>query len=254
MKIRLARGLLLCPLLLSAQTASTEPPQPENTVKIVRVHGNALAIGSLAASWSGIHYQVSDALKAIVLTGKSADVAKVERTIEELDALNAITPAAAASERNMETTVYVISGGAEPISGVQDITGEALAPVVKQLRAIFPYNHYQLLSTMLIRSAQNAKASSEGMMTTAQSNSAPARPSIYKIGYDSAKTSGEPSAIHLSGFYFDSRFSLATGEQRNVAIQTDVDLHEGQKVIVGKANVGNSDACIFLVLSARLVP
>lgn len=254
MKIRLAGILLLCPFLLSAQTANTEPPQPENVVKIVRVHGNAQSIGSLAASWSGIHYQVSDALKAIVLTGKPADVARVERTIQELDALNATTPPAAATERNMETTVYVISGSAELISGVQEITGEALAPVVKQLRAIFPYNHYQLLSTMLIRSAQNAKASTEGIMTTAQSNSAPGRPSAYKISYDSARTSGDLSpSIHLAAFRFETSVVIASQFQQ-VAIQTDVDLHEGQKVVVGRANVGNSDACIFLVLSARLVP
>lgn len=38
-----------------------------------------------------------------------------------------------------------------------------------------------------------------------------------------------------------------------VATETDVDLREGQKVVVGKANLDNTDLALFIVLSARLV-
>lgn len=251
MKIKLIGTLLVCPLLLPAQSATTEPQQPENTMKIVRVHGNAQVIGRLLTGTyvSGTQYTVSDELKAIVLTGKPVNVARVEHVIQELDTLNAVTPAAS-TERNIETTVYVISGAAESITGVQDGVGEALAPVVKQLRAIFPYNHYQLLSTMLIRSAQQAKTFTEGMMTSLPSDVASAKQSAhYAISYDAAGLHGSPPSIQLAGFRFESN-----GEHWQVSIRTDIDLHEGQKVIVGKANVGNSDTCIFLVLSARLVP
>lgn len=255
-----------CPTFLVAQAANTEASQQE-VVKIVRVQGNAGAIANLAASSSGTHYQFSDALRAIAIRGKAADVASVERAIHELDAFNSSSQPAS-TNRDVEITAYVIGGSAEPIQGASEITGDALVPVVKQLRKIFPYSHYQLLSTILMRSAQDAKARTEGMMKSLTSTPEFSRPSTYTMNYDSASFLQDPTpAIHLANFHFDARvpYLMSSGsrkdntyvttqyESMSVAIQTDVDLREEQKVVVGKANVSDSDTCFFLVLTARVV-
>ncbi|MDQ2839445.1 MAG: hypothetical protein M3Y72_00055 [Acidobacteriota bacterium] len=257
--------LIACPALLFPQTPG-EDMSPKSIVKIVRVHGDARNIANLAGSGSGTHFEVSEALRAIVVRGRPTDVANVEKTIQELDALS---PSAASSAgKNVELTTYVIGGSMQPIAGTQEATGESLSPVIKQLRAIFPYTHYQVLSTMIMRSSQNGKASSQGMMRL-QPLPDVSQPSSYVISYDSAKVSDDASAsIHLSNFRFSAKVPYVSGSLRgnnstytttqfqmmDVGIDTDVDLREGQKVIVGKANVAESDTCFFLLLVAKLVP
>ncbi|HVN83075.1 MAG TPA: hypothetical protein VMW38_29095 [Terriglobia bacterium] len=39
----------------------------------------------------------------------------------------------------------------------------------------------------------------------------------------------------------------------DTGINTDLDVREGQKVVVGKATVDNSNNALFLVLTARVV-
>ena len=36
-------------------------------------------------------------------------------------------------------------------------------------------------------------------------------------------------------------------------ITTDIDVREGQKVVVGKANIDNSDNALILILTAKVV-
>jgi hypothetical protein len=261
MKIR-----LLALAVLSCSIALAQTP-PDSVVKIVRVHGDPATIAKLALIDSGVHFQFSEALHTIVLRGNASNVASAERTIQEVDTAS---PSPAVS-RNVETTVYLITGSAEPISGAQEVTGEALTPVVKQLRAIFPYQHYQPLSTMLLRSAQDTKANTEGLMKSFDTPPEILQPSRYTISYESVRVSPE-SLIHLTNFQFSASIPYITGRLRSntkdgsipyattqfqetrVGVRADIDLREGQKVVVGKANVTDSDTCFFIVLSARLLP
>jgi hypothetical protein len=85
-----------------------------------------------------------------------------------------------------------------------------------------------------------------------------AHPSTYQVQYDDSTVSAEERStlVHLSNFRFITRVPVGSGSQwqnEDVSINTDVDLREAQKVVVGKANVGNSDSALFVVLSARLV-
>jgi hypothetical protein len=135
--------------------ASTTADRSKRVVKVVHVKGNAEGIAALAGRASGVNYEASTTLKAIVLRGEPADVANVERTIQELDNPNRES-GAASGVRNIELTIYAIAGSSEPLAGFEEVTGDALAPVLKQLRAIFPYKHYELLTTVLMRSAHQA--------------------------------------------------------------------------------------------------
>ena len=256
--------LTICPILLWPQTPP-EPPTPEVT-KIVRVH-NARP-ERLAEMVRGVPATIhaNDALKAIVIRGKPADVATLEQTIRELD-----TASTTLSSRNVELMVYLVSGSsALPTSSTPAEKLTALTPVVKQLRAIFPYHDYQLLSTMLLRSGEGSKTSSNGLLKPFQDVPG-TYPSVYSIQYDSATVSPEEAnpTIHLEHFRFDTRISIAaaapttttTGtpyattqfQTFSIGIQTDVDLQEGQKVVVGKANIESTDSAVFVILSAKLV-
>ena len=259
----LVAGLLVCCGALRAQ----EDPY---VTKVVRVHGDADKLRILACNGAEVNCQASAPLRAIVVKGRSRYVAQVEQTLQELDSISP-SSASSSSDKNVELTTYVIGGSTEPFLGAQDITGETLAPVVKQLHAIFPYSHYQLLSTLVMRSALGERAESTGMMGV-RSTPDLSVPTSYQISFNSAKVSDAGSGqIHLAKFQFNVRVPYVSGSIRasvpgeipraqtqfqeiNVGLQTDIDLREGQKVVVGKTNVSDSDSCFFLVLVAKLVP
>jgi hypothetical protein len=152
-----------------------------------------------------------------------------------------------------------------------------IASVTRQLQSIFPYKSYQVLTSMLLRSREDTRAINSGVMKSLSSAEAAqaqvSRPSTYTVGYDRASVSnesGKPS-IHIRNFRFgtkipvinemlgskDSKGSIpyATTQvsQVDVSIMTDIDIRDGQKVVVGKANVENGDSAIFVVVGARLV-
>ncbi|MDQ2773551.1 MAG: hypothetical protein M3Y57_01285 [Acidobacteriota bacterium] len=270
MKTKLLIGsLALCSLLWS-QSAGTESSNPDKVVRVVHVHGNAEALANLSGQGSGASVQGSNQLRAVVIKGKTSDVDRVVQTLQDLDTAGA----AALDGKNIELVIYVVSGSMEPMTGASDAGAELLAPVYKQLRAVFPYKNYQLLNTMLMRSGQNSEASTSGMMKALQNNPDFNMPGTYAIHYDAATVSGDTSpVIHLAKFTFQAKVPYVTGslsgkgkdgsipyatttnwQQATIGIETNVDLREGQKVVIGTSNVEMASATLFLVVTARMVP
>lgn len=260
----LALSLVLGPLLC-AEVAETSGR--DLIIKVVPVHGDAGLLAHLAGG-PRASAQGSDQLKAVVIKGTPADVAVVERSIHELDAASP----AVSGGKNIELVVYVIGGSMEPLPGATETSGDALAPVVKQLRTVFPYKNYQTLGTMLLRSSQGSKTISTGIIKSLQKTGNEGEvlsPSTYQLKFDSARaTADSVPVIHLDKFEFESRIpvvasvmkskdgSTASSQFQSVPIgtQTDVDLREGQKVVVANSNIGNTNVSLFLVLAAHLVP
>lgn len=256
---------ILLMLVVSLQLCSAQ----EIVTKIVKVNGNPSEISVAACPHSLVQCTLSPSIHAIVIRGQSAAVADMEKTIQELDGLSS---GPATGNKNVEITVYVIAGSKEPIPDARDATEDGLLAVVRQLKPIFPYAHYQLLGTMLLRSAQGASTSASGIMKSISMRPNFSQPSEYKITYHDATISPPPaSTIKLSNFQMGISIPVMTGtvphddktpapyattqyRVSNVGLGADVDLREGQKVVVGKTNVSDSDTCFFIVLSARLVP
>lgn len=263
MKLKLLFLITTCVAVLAAQNAGNDPNQPgsKQVTRVVRVHGDAFSISNLLGRSGSVEHQATSALRAIVLKGPASDVDSVERTIQELDSLGS-----SSDTKNIELTTVVVAGSMTPISGTQELTGEALAPVVKQLRSIFPYRSYQTLSTMLLRVTQGEAAhDSQGSLKWLQQGSEGARSGIdYSLNYGPVSMSAD-GFIHLAEVRFGTSVPLKSVmigkdgmtttsiSQQRVEIRTRVDLREGQKVVVGSATVADADVCLFLVVSARLV-
>ncbi|MCU1292070.1 MAG: hypothetical protein JWP08_920 [Bryobacterales bacterium] len=257
-------SVALCSLLRSQ---STDLSDQDKVTKVIHVHGDAGALANLAGTASGAVVQGSNPLRAVVIKGKASDVANVVRTIQELDTVSE----ADLGGKNIELVIYVVSGSMEPITGVSDAGTDLLAPVYRQLRAVFPYKNYQLLNTMLMRSGQNSEASTSGMMKSLLSSPDFNMPGSYSIRYDAATVSAETSpSIHLAKFKFEGKVPFITGpsstrskdssipyattnfQQATIGIETNVDLREGQKVVIGTSNVETASATLFLVVTARM--
>ena len=260
MKFTLIIFVLFSSVAFPQQTAVQSTPSaspPANVTRVIRIrYGLAQKIADLVAPGSHVMVNADNYSKVIVLKGNSNDVASVEQTIRELDVPGA-TPGSYKS-KDVELIVSVIGGSdkAEPLSGSQ--APETLAPVVKQLRAVFPYKNYQLLSSMLLRSSEGTHAGNNGVMKSLTNIENYSNPSGYSVGYDEASISPEEGRpiIHLRNFQFKTAVPVgnaASIQLIDVAIRTDVDLREGQKVVAGKANIDNSDLALFVVLTARIV-
>jgi hypothetical protein len=241
--------LLLClfPALVWPQTPAPEP----TATRVVRVHSaDAKRLAFLGSGGSPADVRADDTLKAIVIRGKPADVEALAKIIHELD-----TASAAPESRNVELTVYLLSGSNSPALAGAAESLAAMASVVKQLRAVFPYNNYQLLGTMLLRSGEGTAASTSGQFKQFGSAGDGAFPSPYFISYKAARISpdGMAPSVHLAGFHFNLKATLGERRQFDAGVDTDVDLRPGQKVVVGKSNLESVDAALFVVLTVKLV-
>lgn len=250
----------LCPALVLAQAPKADAPQPERITKVIRVrNGSATQLAYLARNGMPVMTEGDNVLKAVVISGKPSDVAEVERTLRELDAIPPVSVAPSDS-RDIELTVYVVEGSDKSVSPPAEEKLTTIAPVLKQLRSIFPYKSYQLLSTMLLRSGQGRKALTRGLMKgLANTPDFSSYPSLYVVRYEAASISmGQSPLIHLASFDFNANVPVKlTGTQMQtyeVGIQMDIDLKEGEKVVVGKSNIESNDSALFIVLSAKLVP
>ena len=266
MKITLTISLLLLSNASFAQQAAPPPAsnaEPSATVtKVVRVrYGIATKIAGLVEGGVPVMVKGDNVLNAVILRGPANLVASMEQTIRELDVPGTEQPAKA--YRDIELIVSVIGASDKTELLPEGQISEALAPVVKQLRTAFPYKNYQLLSSMLLRSSGGRPGENKGVMKSLISPGTLSRVSGYEVSFEAITISEEAKPnIHLRNFSFRTSVPLPTetnsnisyvSQDKNVNIITDVDLHEGQKVVVGKANVDSSDLALFIVLTARLV-
>ncbi len=262
MQIKLMGFLLAVAPLLLSQATTPEPPQPEKITKMIRVRGNATVLAGLARSGRSTSVEGNSNLHAIVIHATPAEVAEVEKTIHELDSLDPSN-----SGKNVELVAYLIGGSMDAPGSTPDSGTELLAPVYKQLHAIFPYRSYQLINTVLMRSGQGYFTSTSGMLKSLQNNPDFNQPGNYRLQYDSALvTEDSPPLIHLAKVQFNAKIPVASGGLKtkegyvstqfsmvDIGIETNVDLREGQKVVIGTSNVEPAGTTLFLVVTARLI-
>ncbi|MGA8027337.1 MAG: hypothetical protein WB992_09325 [Bryobacteraceae bacterium] len=225
-----------------AQTdADSSKEHPLRVTKVVRLnYVSPHVIVDLLSPGNPAAVVGDNALKAVVIKGEASVVAATEQAIKELDVQQA-------KDSDIEVTVYVI--GATSKSQSQTPPPKAIEPVVKQLQGIFPYENYELMDTMLIRSREGRPASTTGMIKNLGSSQDIIK--TYSITYDVASnpSQADPHSIRFERFVFHANESTGS----SVGFDTDFDIHEGQKVVVGKTNVDAGDSALFVVLTARVL-
>lgn len=250
MPIKLIAAGLALSLLAVCQTPAPAQDSKAQVMKIIRVEGDGGPIVDLLRPGSRVFIQFKSVLGAIVIRGSADAVAEAEREVHELQALNS-------NSHDVELTIYVLGGS--PDGKGDDTDAAGLAPVFKQLHGTFLFKSYQLLSTILMRSGQGSLALTQGLMKSPDATADFNRPGSYKVQFESAAITGlNPASIHLRKLKFTASIPYATGkggewEQHDIGIETDVDLHEGQKVVVGTSNVEPAGTTLFIVVTARLL-
>ncbi len=256
-KVLFLVALALLPEAVFSQ--AMDAPPPKRITKIVHIrYGNPNKIVDLVRPGTPVSVSGDNILKVIVLSGQPQYVASVEQTIKELD-----VPPAVSTANDIELIVYVIGASNNFGASVSGKDISTVEPVIKQLSAIFPYKDYELLSTMLLRSQQGKQASSSGIMNYRFGSGVSQQPGSYGIIYDDASVSSDKAKpiIHLNNFKFDAKVMLNIStipnniqyQSFNISTQSNIDIREGQKIVVGKTDVANDGSALFIVLSAKLV-
>jgi hypothetical protein len=243
-------ALALSPALILAQDAESSRPSPSGLItKVIRVrYANAENIATTVPPARSLFIRGNNGLRVVVVAGEPKDVASVVETVKELD-----VPSISDVARDVEMRVYVI--GAGPKAQTPAVAASDIEPVIKQLEAAFHYASYQLLDTMLLRSREGETAKTDGMMKsfpTVQEQHA----NRYAIEYHLLNEPGDTHrTIRLDRFEFRTHTSTAASnaETLNVGLQTNLEVHEGEKIVVGKTNIDDGDSALFVVLTAKIV-
>lgn len=145
--------------------------------------------------------------------------------------------------REAELTIYVIIGSEqpEPSGSIPAI----LNPVVNQLKGVLAYKGYKLLDTLLTRSSSsnNFNATTlNGILVLSDA----AKPSYAFSSSFLIENDGKSPLLRLNNM----RFMLQGGGfGSSPGISGNVEIPQGQQVVVGKATLG--DKALILVMSAK---
>jgi|SRR5579884_1700117 len=158
----------------------------------------------------------------IVLKGPKDAVAAAEEVVQKMD-LQKPAP-------DIEVTGWVIIASRSD-TGLQPAPA-ALEPVMKQLKAAFGYSRLALLTNFVVRAHAGARGQTNGAILPAMGvNFGDFDFSFLDAAL--AVDDHERRQIHL----YRMSFAISTGGGHNVQFISDVDLAEGQKVVIGKTSV-----------------
>jgi hypothetical protein len=191
-------------------------------------------------------------LRVIAVSAPAALLPTIEDTIRRLD----VPPP---TPQNVELTVYLL------LASNQEPSAAAVAPdlegVVKQLKTTFAFKGLHTIDTLVVRSRDKQSADVKGL---ARFDADIPNPSTYGFGYRAASILSDEKgrSIRLDGLRFTARIvvkrqseasSVVGYDALDAGFGTDVDVREGQKVVVGKAAIGGTNNALILVITAKVL-
>ncbi len=254
MKTRIVSALLAAGLL--AAPAAFPQPEPAKAVAAKRLtrifevkHADVDRVAKILQFFGAVKSDAS--LRIIAVEASAETMSAIEEMLKKLD-----VPAAA--QKNVELTFHILHATPEPAVGKLPAEME---PVTRQLRTVFSYQGFRLLETLSLR----VRNSFGGAMV----GHAPGPEASVKIRFHvefravHVAMSEKTPVVRIDGLNFSLRspFAVTNPATTNITqyqflesqIRTDVDVREGQKVVVGKANMQGSEGAVVLVLTAKVV-
>ena len=149
---------------------------------------------------------------------------------------------------NIELTVHLLSGIAQ--GEMTDDVPQDLAGTVKQLRSIFSYKGYKLAESFLLRGRLGAGARAAGIL--------PGDGGLkYEFRY-AMITASTPPLLRISGLLVvltkaPRRVGAQTIIDTVASVQTDLDIREGQKTVVGKSSVSSTGDALIIIIVPKIV-
>jgi len=175
-------------------------------------------------------------LHVVAVSAPAPAMAAIEDAIKRLD-----VPAAAPSDIDLVAYMIVASAQASPGSELP----ANLQPVADEMRKIFPYKSFHLLDSILLRVEPGNRADARGIVMMPNCNACE-REYDFSVNLNSVTDDAKERLIRLDNLELD----LHLGGDRTAKIRTDIAAPEGQRVVVGKSNIG-PDQALVLVMTAK---
>ena len=182
-------------------------------------------------------------LKVISVRAPKEVLAAIEEFLQRLDVPQ--VPA-----KNVQLEAYLLTASGQGSSA--NIPGE-LEPVIKQLKSVVNYQAFRLLGTLSWRGREGTPGSVSGLLPSVSSDSAQLTSYTFRTHSVWITSEGKEPTVRINDLYLDLQFGVKGSGPQHCVISTSIDVHEGQKVVVGKANIDNADSALILILTAKVI-
>ncbi len=186
-------------------------------------------------------------LHAIAVTASPTNMPAIEEAISRLD-----VPVAA--PKNIDLTFYFIVGN-EGDSAPAAALPKDLDSVVTQLKNTFPFKSYRLMDVLSTRARTGRNVNISSVGASGSMTNGINEPVQTDVHINSVSVGGDNSTIRIDGLKTGSRVPFASGNGfsfKDLGINTDIDMKEGQKVVVGRIGLSR-DQALFLILTGKIV-
>jgi len=240
----------LAPLAQAQATSSDEQLKPleeqQQVKKIFEIkYADANKLTEILRVFTGGIVPNND-LRVIAVSGTREAVAAVEDAIKRLDVPPPPT-------RNIELIAYLLIASEQ---ASEKNTPPELDGVMTQLKGIFKYQGFRLLDTLVVR----CRDRSGGSVNAVAPGSTQSIRTLYDFSFDWATITSDSSGntIRIDRLRLGAQLPVMPNSESKLTyldtgIKTNIDLREGQKVVVGKATIDGSNGALFLVLTAKVL-
>lgn len=237
---------LICALLLIGMAARAQAPMR----KMFQLqHADAGAVAALLGIY-GVPIMKDERMKILLVSAAPEVMQSIEETVHRLD----VPPEA---PKSVEITAYILTGSA---SGPSSLPPE-LQPAAAQLKALSADRSFRLLDIMVARArtqdiyGRGGNFSASGVVRTAGDTNAQTR---FQANGTAVFTAGKGRQVRITGLEFWLNTPAGQNKEgrpvfETTGINTNVDIPEGQKVVVGKSSMAAPDQPLVLVLTAKVL-
>jgi hypothetical protein len=120
-----------------------------------------------------------------------------------------------------------------------------LQPVADELKKIFSYKSFRLLDSILLRTQPGNRATASGVIIAPTGESK--TPYSFEVQPSAVTEDPKGRLIRLDNL----NLNIHLPGDRNAGIHTEITVREGQRVVVGKSNIG-TDQSLILVVTAKV--
>jgi hypothetical protein len=231
-------------------TANQEPTQSgkaqkeERVLKVIQLkYADPYHVADLLSLF-GASLKSDRQAKVLTVVGPAATVAAVEEAIKKLD----VPPPPA---KDIELTAYFVLATRQPMQAA-DLPPE-LDEVVAQLKRVLNYKSFQLLNTAFLRAQDGRGAGVSGVATVGTESV------HFRLNFHSADITleGKVRTVRISDLGFEAEHAAnataLVAKTTSAGIHTDIDIVEGQKVVVGRTALDFPDNALILVMTAKVI-
>jgi hypothetical protein len=247
------KRMILCAVLLAAPVMAQTPAADARVNKLLTLkNAEPNSVAPMFNQW-GVTIVPMSQLKTLSISGPADKVAAVEAAIKQLD----VAP------KTIELTVYFVVGGDQP-NLMGGTVPQDLRDVITQLKGAFAFKDYKMLDALTLRTRAGSSADTSGILNAAN----PPRMSQFSIR--NATVSEDGTTIRIDRMHAGLRIPYtrregvgtdakgAANAQKSVeyinsGIDQDVDVKEGQKVVVGRSSLEGPQQALFLILTAHVI-